>query len=74
MKQRDVDEIEHKLQVALAEKTHLSSKTEESVAGKTELEEEESKLLKEIEQLELTITNDSTMVESLDAEIHKLEL
>ena len=44
------------------------------MAGKTELEEEESKLLKEIEQLELTITNDSTMVESLDAEIHKLEL
>ena len=68
-KQNDVDEVEHQLQVSKAERTHIGQKTEEAVSGRVELEEEERRLQKEIDELEATIGRDSQMIESLDTEI-----
>ena len=44
-----MDEAEHQLSVSRGEKSHINAKTDDVVAGMKDLEEEESKLLKEIE-------------------------
>jgi len=44
------------------------------MAGKAELEDEECRLQKEIDELEATIGRDTLMIESLDGEISKLQL
>lgn len=68
-----MDDFEHSLQVARAEKAHVHGKTEDILIEKAELEDEERSLLKEISDIEGTIARDADMIGTLDTEIEKLE-
>ena len=48
VKQREVDQIDHNLQMARAEKTHEVENLEDLKSERIELEEEEKQLMREI--------------------------
>ena len=72
-KQFEVDEVDHFLQMARAEKTHESLKVESIEEEMNELLEEEKTLQRDMTELERAIGRDKALVASLDAEIDKLQ-
>ena len=72
-KQREVDAVEHNLQMARAMKQHEIGRLEDLQSERLELEAEERQLIGEIADYEKAIERDSTMIGSLDTEIEKLE-
>ena len=73
-KQFEVDEVDHFLQMARAEKNHESLKVESIGDEMKELLEEEKSLQRDIAELERAIGRDKALVTSLDAEIDKLQI
>ena len=71
-KQFEVDEVDHFLQMARAEKNHESLKVESIADEMKELLEEEKSLERDIAELERAIGRDKALVTSLDTEIDKL--
>ena len=72
-KQREVDAVEHNLQMARAMKQHEIGRLEDLQTERLELEAEERQLIGEIAEYEKAIERDSAMIGSLDTEIEKLE-
>lgn len=68
-----MEEIEHNLQMARAQKAVILSRIDDTTIQSNELEDEEQALLKEIAAFEKQISEDSAMVETLEREIDTLE-
>ena len=73
VKQREVDQVDHNLQMARAEKTHEIEKLDDLKVEQQELCDEENALIREIREFEKAIERDSVMVGNLDVELEKLE-